>query len=127
MGRFDRQIATALRLIEKNGELCQVTRETRITDPDKPWETTPGPVETHDAFICFLPMDRTAQETFVTMKGSEVPTGATQALMGAVDFVMADDFTVVRSGNRKYRIASIDELQPNQQTQILYTMVLAGG
>jgi hypothetical protein len=123
MARFDRQIATAKRLIAKNGELVKwrVIDDPTPTDPNKPWEPGPATPDDKDATICFLPIDRQTMETFNFIKGTEVPKGSVMGLMGQVNFEPNLKDVVIRDG-KELRIASLDVLSPNGQ-KILYTVV----
>lgn len=123
MARFDRQIATAKRLIAKNGELVKwrVIDDATPTDPNKPWEPGPATPDDKDVTICFLPVDRQTMETFNFIKGTEVPKGSVMGLMGQVNFEPNLKDVVIRDG-KELRIASLDVLSPNGQ-KILYTVV----
>lgn len=123
MARFDRAIATAKRLIAKNGQAVtwRVIDDPTPTDPNKPWEPGPATPDDKDVTICFLPIDRQTQETFTFLKGVEVPTGSVMGLMGQVNFEPNLKDVVIRDG-KELRIASLDVLSPNGQ-KILYTVV----
>ena len=124
MGRFDRQIQTAKRLIAKNGQAVKwrIVRDAAPADPSQPWKPTNNatPVE-KDATICFLTVDKETYESLSYMTNGEVPMGAVLGLMGAVDFEPSLKDVVIRDG-KELRLFNIDELKPNGQT-ILYTMV----
>ncbi len=123
MARFDRQIATAKRLIAKNGELAKwrVINDPAPTDPNKPWEPGAATPDDKDVTICFLPIDRQTMEAFNFIKGTEVPKGSVMGLMGQVNFEPNLKDVVIRDG-KELRIASLDVLSPNGQ-KILYTVV----
>lgn len=121
MARFDRQIATALRLIKKYGQTVQMTTPTTTVNPDKPWETT-STVDVKDVVICFLPMNRFQYESLTLKTDTEVPKGAVLAYMGQVDFTPNLKSTVLRDG-KVLNVHYMDLLSPNGQ-KILYTMVL---
>lgn len=117
MARFDRQIATALRLIAKNGQ--SVTWNSIVNgapaDPNTPWiPAEPDDIETHTVDICFLPIDRENMETMRYIFGTEVPGGNSMGLMGAVDFSPFLKDTVLR-GSETLRIKKIKKLEPNGQ------------
>lgn len=123
MGVFDRQIATAIRLINKNGELVQwIDRVATPVDPAKPWLPT-GEVDTPEPVkIVFLPVGTRFLELLQIAAKSEVPTGSQKGLMAAVSFVPKIDSLVIRaSQNRQYKIKSIDTISPNGQI-ILYKL-----
>lgn len=124
MARFDAQVKTALRLIEKNGQgvTWRIVRDEAPVDASKPWKPTNDatPVE-KNVTICFLTVDRMTFETLSFMDNGEVPQGAVMGYMGAVDFAPSLKDVVIRDG-KELRIHYIDELKPNGQT-ILYKMV----
>jgi hypothetical protein len=124
MAQFDKAIATAKRLIAKNGEavIWRQIADAEPEDSSKPW--IPGEVESVDYVVelCFLPLSRVNLETFTLIQGSEVPKGSVMGLMGEVPFEPNLRDVVVRSGV-ELRIESIDLLSPNGQ-KVLYTLVL---
>lgn len=120
MARFDRQVATALKLIAKNGESVtwRTIPDATPSDPDKPWRPgTTTPVD-NPVIICFLPA---SEKTFSYMNASEVPKGAFMGLMGNVPFEPKLKDVAIRNG-KQLRISAIDLLSPNGQ-KILYTVV----
>lgn len=126
MGQFDRAIATAKKLIAKNGQSVKwrVVREGAPVDPSKPWKPS-APISNveHDVFVCFLPVDKEMREFIRYIRGSEVATGSEMGLMGAVAFEPSQKDVVIRNGI-EYRIKSIDRLAPNGDP-ILYTVEFA--
>lgn len=125
MGRFDRQIATALRLIKKNGRLVQWRQLVRRENPDKPWETLPAVPVDHNVYICFLPVDKDNREFINYVRGSnEIKIGSEIGLMGQVEFEPDGADKVIRDG-LTLEILNIDLLAPNGQ-KILYTVEFKG-
>jgi len=125
VGRFDRQIAQAERMIARDGEAVKwrVNGDVSPTDPAKPWKPgTASPGTDKDVTICFLPVGRYLYETVSFMRESEVPKGCVVGLMAPVDFEPNVKDVVIRSGVQ-FRIETIDVLNPNGQV-ILYTLVL---
>lgn len=120
MERFDRAIATALRLIKKNGQLVDWLPQQKATDIDEPWKDEATEIEPEKVYICFLPVDKEMQGFLTYLKGTEVPIGSMVGLMGAVDFEPALGDTVIRDGNT-LRPSYIELLSPNGQ-KILYTI-----
>lgn len=123
MGVFDRQIATAKRLIEKNGELSQwVVRTQNAPNPDTPWIPTGETDVSNPVKIVFLPVGTRFLELVQMIAKTEVPTGSQKGLMAAVDFVPQIDAVIIRpSGDRQYKVKSIDTISPNGQI-ILYKL-----
>ncbi len=122
MGRFDRQIATAQRLIKKNGETVKwnIVRDGDPVNEDQPWKPTSIAPDQRDAIICFLPINIRSDRVLSLMQQSEVPICSEMGLMGAVDFEPNLKDVVIRNG-KEYRIADMDILRPNGQN-ILYTV-----
>lgn len=123
MARFDRQIATALRLIKKNGRVVQWRQITEVENTPQPWNPKTGTGKDNDVSICFLPVDRITYETLSLRAGTELPKGNELGYMGAVDFEPNLKDVVVRDG-KEMAIVYIDRLAPNGQN-ILYTILFA--
>jgi hypothetical protein len=122
MGVFDRQIATAKRLIEKNGQVVQWHVPTPgAADPATPWKPTIGTDVSHDVRIVFLPASRVNYELIRALGNApDIVGGKSYGLMAAVDFVPSKLHYVMRDGV-EYRIEYIDPLAPNGEI-ILYTV-----
>jgi len=125
MARFDRQIKTALRLIQKNGQaVAWVKTVDAIPDADMPWLPV-GTTNTNFApYICFLPLDLQGKEFLHALGVTDAFTGTYYGLMGNVPFEPLVTDVVTRDGV-KLDIASIDLLSPNGQ-KILYTIIFNG-
>lgn len=124
MATYDRQIATAQRLIAKYG-MDVIYR--RITDgapldPAKTWK--PGPSVNTDANVkvCFLPINRDNKQTFSLPENMEIPIGCELGLMGAVGFEPTGKDVVIKAGVH-YRIFTFQRLGPNNRP-ILFKMIL---
>lgn len=126
MARFDRQIATAKRLIKKNGQLVQWRQRTSVADPDQPW-LGGAPVDTfHDVYIAFV-SDEQKDDRKSNMYMEAAPSttiGRIPGLMGAVDFVPSLEDVVIRDG-AELRLVTMDILRPNNQV-IMYTLEFEG-
>jgi len=123
MGVFDRQIATAKRLIAKNGQLVQWhVPQAGAANPLTPWKpTAPGTDVSHDVRIVFLPASRVNYELIRALANApDIVGGKSYGLMAAVDFEPAKTHYVMRNGVQ-YRIEYIDILSPNGE-KILYTI-----
>lgn len=122
MGTFDRQIATAKRLIEKNGQKITWRKPgTSTPDTDKPWlPVATTPTDYTDISIVFLPNNRINNELLRYFGATEVTTGNVRGLMWAVSFVPTANDIVLRAGV-ELRVKSIDTLAPNGQV-ILHTI-----
>lgn len=125
MGRFDRQIATALRLIKKNGQLVQWRQFQRADDPSDPAAVIESAPVDRDVYICFLPVDKDNKEFINYLRGTnEIKMGSLIGLMGQVSFEPDAADVVMRDG-KPLEIFNVDLLSPNGQ-KILYTVEFKG-
>lgn len=125
MGVYDRQIATAKRLIEKKGRKCvwrSIDNEAP-SDADKPWK--PGAVDTEDynVSVVFLPDTRSQVEFLQALTGTDINVGEDYGLMPAVDFVPTLRAEIYdETGTTLLRtVNSLEPLAPNGDV-ILYTL-----
>ena len=123
MGTYDRQIATAERLIREKGKAVQVVRQTTVTDPTKPWE--PGvPTEVlDDAYGVFLNFNQSDLETMSKMSGaSEVQASDRKVLLAAAALSGAPTTNdKLREADGDWSIEWVQVLSPNGEN-ILYTL-----
>lgn len=125
MARFDRQIATALRLIQKNGQLVQWRQLQRTDDPSDPAAVIEGPPVDRNVYICFLPVDKDNKEFINYLRGTnEIKMGSLIGLMGNVPFTPDGSDYVIRDG-KTLEIFNIELLSPNGQ-KVLYTVEFKG-
>ena len=121
MGRYDRQIETAKRLIKKYGQSV-IWRQLNefIPDTDKPWkpETLPGTDYTPE--MAFFTINKENRQFIHFITGTEAKIGDVYGLMGNVSFTPSLKDIVIRDGV-EYRILNIDLLSPNGQ-KVLYTV-----
>jgi hypothetical protein len=121
MGRFDSSIATAKRLIERNGQKVTWRQFSEVTNDATPWKPTAGePVDFPDISICFLPTDRIGVALLESLANTDLVTGSYYGLMGAVAFEPSVKDVVIRDG-KEIRITAVDLLSPNGQ-KVLYTV-----
>lgn len=124
MGTYDRQIATAERLIREKGKAVKVVRQTTtIPDPDKPWEPgTPGETLT-DAYGVFLNFNAQDMETMSKMPGaSEVQASDRKVLLAAASAgapLTTND--KLRDADGDWSIEWVRVLAPNGEN-IIYTV-----
>lgn len=116
MARFDRQIATAKRLIARNGMVCKWKQITKTAIPGSPFLTGSQSEQVYDAALCFVPAS-----DLDYLIGTDVPATTVVALMGQVPFTPQLKDTVMR-GTETLRVANIKPLAPNEQI-ILYAVV----
>ena len=125
MAQYDRQIATALRLIAKYGQIATWRQIVDgVPDPETPWLPVGSAPVDYSPHICFLPLDRDGKEFLMSIGQTEAVSGSMYGLMGNVAFVPNIRDTVIRDGV-SLEIKSIDLLSPNGQ-KILYTMIFNG-
>lgn len=117
--RFDSAIATAKRLIEKNGQLVQWNQATEKTDSNQPWkaeESTPKKISVR---ICFVPVkDIETRKLIKALTGTEVPVGQLAGLMAPQSFYpsLEDSITRTLAGKtRTLKLRNADPLAPNEQ------------
>lgn len=125
MAGYERQIATATRLIAAKGRAC-VWREQgeAPTDTGKPWgDHTPAVAADNDVSIVFLPHTSTSLATVRAIVGTDIPTGNDYGLMPAVGFTPTIDGTIhdKGTGDLLRSVLSITELAPNGDP-ILYVL-----
>lgn len=124
MGTYDRQIATAERLIREKGKAVQVVRQTTtIPDPNKPWEPgTPGE-SLDDAYGVFLNFNAKDMETMSKMAGaSEVQASDRKVLLAAAALTGAPTTNdKLRDATGDWSIEWVRVLSPNGEN-ILYTL-----
>lgn len=126
MGVFDRQIATAQRLIKKNGRVVYFKVETpgAPVDPAEPWILGPPTVSIHGVSVVFLPQGIQTARFMAAITGTDVVTGKDYGLMGAVNFDVEVNQHVYEDAAATVVLRTIrdfDLLSPNGQN-ILYTM-----
>lgn len=128
MGVYDRQIASAKRIIAQKGQ--QVTW---VSVGAGTGGTAAAPaaesLNEHTVTIAFLPIDREYLRTIQSvMRDTDIASGYLQGLMGQVDFKPTLADRVIRRVNgvdETYRIIpdnGIEEIDPNGEGVILYTV-----
>jgi len=120
MGVYDRQIATAKRLISQKGQSVtwRQLADGAPVDSSKPWKPSAATPTDNPVSIVFLPPLKENQELIRYLKGTEVPTGSVSGLMPAVTFAPAAKDVVIRN-SVELVVKSIDPLSPNGEI-ILY-------
>lgn len=128
MAQFDRQIATARRLIEKYGQavVWQTVNQGAPVDAAQPWKSSAAADTPNDATICFVPVrDNDWRKLLAYLKGTEVPVGKLAGLMpGDVTFEPKLKDVVVRDGVT-LNVTNIDLISPNGQ-KVLYILEFEG-
>lgn len=117
MGQFDRAIATAARLIAKNGQVVTWRKMEDGTPPDatKPWKPAAATNTDFQVPIVFLPDNRKGYEWLAALKGTEVPKGSLTGIMAAPTGFTPTIKDVVIRGGQTLAIETLDELSPNGQ------------
>lgn len=128
MGVFDRQVASAKRMIKKYGESCTWVQVTNGTppDPNKPWIPSASNEVSTPCIIAFFPTEQTTRKKIQAMfDASEVPMGMETGYMAqttGVSPTMKD--IIVRKDGSIARILDIDTINPNGEQDILYTITV---
>lgn len=130
MGQFDRQVATAKRLIAQYGVAMLWCRQgVIIPDADKPWLETGGAVSRVATTLCFIPEKEYRYMLGTGLERSEVPTGDLFALMGETTFTPALNDWIAFPATPTILYATVKEpiinLSPNLSQNILWTLRLA--
>jgi hypothetical protein len=112
MGVYDRQVASAIRMIKEKGALS-VFRS--ITKSSNTYEGDELTYTDYAVNIACVPVDRVDHETQMYREFTDIPVGYTLGYMGAVDFkpTMKD---VVVFGGVTYTIRNIIEYNPNGES-----------
>lgn len=123
MGVYDRQRATATRLIAKYGEKCTWTNTIGVNTDDKtPWLGGEIIKSDHSVSVAFFTSNSQVAHLIQAMTGTAIPHGETMGYMATVPFNPSIADVVTRSNGDTYRIKSIDPLRPNSEAAILYTL-----
>lgn len=129
MGQFDRQVATAKKLIAKNGIVMNWCRKGApiIPDANKPWIRENGVPIVAAVPLVFVPeSDVKRYMSGFGLERSEVPTGGLFALMGQVAFTptLMDWITFTSTPNIVYGTVTdpIFDLSPNLTQDILWIL-----
>lgn len=121
---FNRQIATAKRLITKYGQsvVWQQIRDLPSIDSDEPWKAGGAATAVNITVkIVFIPNTRINYETLKAMiAGFEISTGQTLGYMAAQSFTPSRKDIVIRNGVQ-YRIEKVNELNVDG-SPIIYTI-----
>jgi len=121
VARFDKQIATAKRLIAKNGEVVSLIVETTsaLPDPLTPWIPGSFTKQTKSVASVWLDYDIRYLSEGVIQKGDQkVLIPSTDINGGAITLTMTN--TIIRSGDA-WKVVNFQPLAPNGQL-ILYEL-----
>lgn len=129
MAGYERQIASAKKLIARRGQVVSWrVRAEGTTDGGevagatkwRPKAVTPAEPDDRSVSIVFLPITKEKYESLAAM-GVEVTTGEQMGYMGAVDFQPSKSDAVLRAGVLM-PIETIDIIAPNGDA-VLYEIV----
>lgn len=125
MGTYDRQIATAKRLIAAKGRTCvwRALGDAAPTDGAKPWKKGEETTDDSTVKIVFLPDTKTNLAFLQTLTTEPINVGDDYGLMAVGDFVPTTRAEVYdESGVTLLRgIKSVEPLAPNGEV-IFYTL-----
>lgn len=126
MGVFDRQIASAKKLLSKNGELIEWSQYPTAVGAE-PWEQQQSIEIKHAVVVVFIAIDEYLDVKFKTQswsKLSDIPSGMVKGLLPVVNFRPTLSDLITRPSNGEtYSILSIDELNLNGET-IMWSILL---
>jgi hypothetical protein len=122
---YTREIALALKLIKKKGQLVVWVKQNELVNNSQPWKTTdPGNPTTYPVVMVFLtPGGKIGNSEIRLNPGTAVPEGGPKALMGQVPFTPAMNDKVLR-GSEWLVIKDVDIVAPNGEV-ILYKLLFA--
>lgn len=118
MGVFDRQIATAKRLIAKYGEDCLWLKPGEKDPSAKPWVGTEvAPNDPTPVKIAFFPNggDNSLAAVIAALGDTDTNIASEYGLMAAVDFDPATSDTLTDSTGNNVEIIKMTPLRPNGQ------------
>jgi hypothetical protein len=127
VAQYDRQIATALKLVTKFGQKATWIQNSNVDDAITPWLVS-ADTASYEVNIAFLPYQRINHDFLAYLGKTEVPTGTIVGYMPGSglsflpalrDIVMRQDIGTGTTDT--YRIDDIDRLAPNGQN-ILWTV-----
>lgn len=123
MGAYDRQVATAERLIREKGKPVQIVRQQNSTMPGKPWESGVATETLDGAYGIFLNFNQNDIETMSAMLGvSEIQASDRKVLLAAASLDAAPTRNdKLRDENGDWSIEWVQVLSPSGQN-ILYTL-----
>lgn len=125
MTAFARQIATAKRLIAKNGANCTWRQiPDAVPDTSEPWKVAAGvPKDFKNVRVVFLPYTRMGYEFLRLLTGTEIQIGDVKGLMAQQVFKPSITDVLIHPNGTVYRVNKLDPLAPDG-TDILYTLDL---
>ena len=114
MGVFDRQVATALRLISEKGQTVTWVKKANpvFADPNKPWIKTDGSDVSYSVKVVFFPIYRDLKENQAVMDYTRREVGAEMCFMGQVSFNPELSDILIRDGVSLI-VKNIDTIRPN--------------
>ena len=124
MGVFDRQIASALRLIKKNGMKCTYHSVQAIPDSPQEWNGDDPITATYEVDMVFIPVDRVDRDTQVYREYQDVPLNFTQCYIPIVPFVPKLKDYFFRDG-KQYNVQRVVEYKPNNEVIAYMLEVMA--
>lgn len=126
MANYNRQIATAKRMIAKYGSKVIYNRIRDIeTDPDKPWIPGGQDVQSKTIDAVFVNDSSTLAQTLAAfMAGTTIPEGRITVFIPDIGFEPSPKDTIVKDGV-EYRFTGVGVLRPAEQI-IMSSIGVAG-
>lgn len=115
MAVFNRQVASAKRMIAKYGQTCQWVKPAgSVDDPESPWNDGAGEPTVYTGLkIVFFPNDK---HSLARANGGDVQVGASIGYMGAVNFKPSLEDKILKADGSPVTIVNIDEIKPNGES-----------
>ncbi|QZA70455.1 head-to-tail stopper [Erwinia phage AH03] len=126
MGKYDRQIATAKRLIKKYGSPVTF-RQVRdaVSDPAKPWDDLPAVTIDKTVDAVFVDDSSTLQQVFAAyLSGTVIPDGQVTVFLPDFGLQPSNKDVIIKDGV-EYRIAKVGTLKPADQI-IMHSLGVIG-
>ncbi len=122
MGTYDRQIASAKRMLKKYGQSITWTSLTDgdPSDSSQPWKVTDADPSDNTAIIAFFEIGSETRKMQMYRAGTEISQGVLMGYMAAQGFTPKIKDVITRDGEQ-YTVKNIDTLSPNGEV-ILYTI-----
>lgn len=125
MAKYDRQVATAKKLVRKYGSLETFRQIRDETDQEKPWEDG-DPLNTDKpVYMVFINDSTSISDVFAAyFSGTTIADGSTVVYIADFGIQPTNKDVLIKDGV-EYRIETIDTLKPARQT-ILHSLKVKG-
>ena len=122
MSKYAKEIASAIKDIQKNG--CQVTWRsfTVVSDPDEPWKEAETTYVEHTPYVLFVPSSSSITRLAQLFGDTDIVFGDEAGYMANVTFEPSLKDLVVKPDGTIYKVKSINKIDPDNGGAILYIL-----